>query len=169
MKKITIGFSSHEYNLLSWAIRTVENTPYSHVYIKVHSDSLDRDIIYQASGLAVNFVGTKIFEEKAIIIKEFELDVSDETYLTVIRFAIDQAGKPYGLLDLLGFLYMKAGRAMGFNTHNPIRDGEQSYVCSELVATIIAEFIDKNVEKKEPLEDITPRGLYEYLSDLIKQ
>src|SRR5690349_251313 len=105
MKTIAIGFSRpKKFNILSWLIMKVQRTEYSHVYVRFHSDSLDRDLIYQASGLQVNFVGGTLFKDHHLTVKEFSLSVTDETYKNTLQFAVDKAGMPYSIKQLFGIL-----------------------------------------------------------------
>src|SRR5258708_2144045 len=106
MKTIKVGFSRPKawFVPFSWLIRLCLKTPYSHVYIKTHSDSLNRDIIYQASGLQVNFVGNILFESKENIVKEFSLDISDEIYTNMMQDSIDIAGGPYSMWQIFNTL-----------------------------------------------------------------
>lgn len=154
MKKIYIGFSRpKKFAILSWLIRVVLKTEYSHVYVKFHSDTYDRNIIYQASGLQVNFVGEKLFDEKEIIVKEFEFDVSDDTYTKMMIFAIDKAGYPYSvkqLFDIAGYMLTKKVLLS--------EDGRNAYICSELASQMIKEDLKIPIDKD--LDLITPKDVY---------
>lgn len=159
MTSVRIGFSRpKEWHVLSALIMAVERTDYSHVYVRWHSDKYGRDLIYQASGLKVNFVGLDLFMSMNTIVDEFDFDVSDETYVKMVQFCIDNAGKPYGGKQLVGMGIKK----LGFE--NPFRDGKQTYVCSELGAYIVREFISEGIGTD--LDDIDPLALHEYLSSL---
>ena len=158
MKIITVGFSSHKTSILSKLIRLVEGTPYSHTYVKFRSDSLDRDLIYQASGLAVNFMSPIIFHDHNIVCAEYILEVPDEVHKKVLQFAIDNCGKPYGLKGLFGMAYVKIARVFGKKVDNPFSDGGKTYVCSELVSTIIEHFLGKEIG--ENLDDVSPKDLH---------
>lgn len=61
MEQITIGFSKSKKFLPigSWLIRAYMGTPYSHVYLKFYSQSLNRTLIYEAVGGGVRFIGSK--------------------------------------------------------------------------------------------------------------
>jgi hypothetical protein len=101
MRTIVVGFSRpKKWNLLSWLIMKIQRTNYSHVYVKFYSNSLERELIYQASGLQVNFVGSILFYNHHLAVKEFELDVSDESHINALRFAVDKAGTPYSIKSL---------------------------------------------------------------------
>lgn len=141
MRTLTIGFSTNasEYNVLSAAIRCVQRTPYSHVYVKVHSNYWDKDIIYQSSGTAVNMMTEPIFLRHSKIIKEYEIQVEDDVYKAVVGYAISQCGIKYGLLQLLGILAVEAVSLVGKNIENPWGSG---YICSELVAQMLKRMGD---------------------------
>src|SRR6266853_4349765 len=160
MKNIIIGFSTR--NLLgSKLIRWLDNSKFSHVYIKWHSDTYDRDIIYQASGTAINFMSTKIFSKESSIIKEISLTVEDIQFQKCMQFCIDNAGVPFGFLEILGMGYVKLLNKLGIKVLNPWRDGKKTYVCSELIGTILEE--DFQIKLGLNLELDGPQELYNKL------
>lgn len=163
MRKLYVGFSRPKSGFVpfSQAIRAVLGTTYSHVYVKFKSDSFNRVLIYQASHLAVNFVGEDRFNDSAVTVAEFELDVSDETFKQTIQFAIDKAGVPYGMSQIFGILYVKALGLFGVKAKNPFPNGSGNYICSELVAQILKEIIGLKIEKD--LDLIDPKEVYELL------
>jgi len=167
MKNITIGFSTG-HTLFARLIRMFEgNVPYSHVFIKFHSDTFERDIIYQASGLQVNFIGAILFATKVKIIKEFKLEVNDQAYKRIMQFAIDNAGTPYGYKQLLGMGIVRIAKLFNKTIKNPFSDGKATYVCSELAGTVLQSFIIKH-DIPLNLETSGPKDLYKFLEKLNK-
>lgn len=135
MATVSIIFSTQKSKLSpSTLIRLVECTPYSHVAIKVHSDKLDRSLIYQANGHGVWFIGEPAFLQENIIIDEFVFEITEEQKTKLLQFAIDNSGKSYGFLQLLGIGYQYLTAMLGNRQSNPFKDGSQSYICVELVA-----------------------------------
>lgn len=163
MRTVSIGFSRPKSKFVpfSWAIRKVLNTPFSHVEIKFKADSFDRVLIYQASGLAVNFMEETRFLEGHEICAEFSIEISDETYIKTVQFAIDNSGVPYGISQIFGILYVKALALFGKRVKNPFANGSSNYVCSELVAEILKEIICLDVE--DDLDTISPKEVFELL------
>ncbi len=162
MKKIIIGFSRPKgvtCPCFSWAIRAYQGwTDYSHCYIKFHSKSLDRDIVYQASGLQVNFIGNLFFEDHVHVIKEFEIEITDKDYRKIMQLSVDNAGKPYSLMQILGMLYAEI-----FGTMPEVfKDGDQKYICSELVGEILVKYC--NYEFDKDLETLSPKDIFDALS-----
>lgn len=135
MSKIIIGFSSPKHtNPVSWLIRKINHTPYSHTYVKIYSASLDRFLIYQARGSQVNFVGNKRFESYAQVIQEFELEVSGENKTKILQFCVDNAGEGYGVKQLFGMLYVSFFKAFKVKKQNPFTDG---MICTEVVVLLL--------------------------------
>ena len=166
METIYIGFSrpSGWFKPFSWAIRLLQWTSYSHVYIRVHSNSIDRDIIYQASGLQVNFIGLDLFKSKEIIIKEFPVQITPETKIKVLQYCTDMAGKPYGILEVFGFPWVIFNSFIGRHVNNPFSDGTNSFVCSEFVGDILKDFLGYPLPDPQNLD---PKQIYEYLNKKI--
>lgn len=163
MSKFIVGFSKpKKWKLGSWLIRKAYKTDYSHVYIKMWSEKYSRYIVYQASHTLVNFMSTAIFEQEAIVIKEFQLQITDDSKTKIMQFAIDNAGKPYGFLNLLGLGIKRGCELLGLTGRNFLSDQKHSYVCSELIAQILKEFHSLGQEIKDS-ETITPKDIYEIL------
>jgi hypothetical protein len=138
--------------------------PFSHVYIKLHSDTYDRNIIYQASSLMVNFESPKIVAEKHEVVAEFELNVSNSTMIGVMQYAIDNAGVPYGVLQALGMGYVQIASFFGFKVKNPFKNDGKTFVCSELIGDILIEVLKYRFPPSE-FDDLTPGAIYDYLQD----
>lgn len=153
MKTIAIGFSRpKKTKILSWLIQKVQGTDYSHVYLKFTSEKLKRNLIYQASGLQVNFIGEQLFTEHCTVVKECKIDVCDDTYTKIMTFAVDRAGYPYSFKQLLNIaIYMITGKAKTFTS------GREAYVCSELAGEILKNILKIAIEKN--LDILTPEDI----------
>lgn len=163
MQKITIGFSRPiKFKIFAWLIMKAYETPYSHSYIKFHSDSYDRYLIYQASHTMLNFMGEEVFRSENTPIKEFNIEILDETKKSVIQFAIDNAGKPYGIREVFGLAVVRVAEILGFKIKNPTR--MRNYVCSVLVAKILEDHLQLDVPGE--IADATPKTLFEYISNI---
>ena len=165
MAKIYIGLSKpKKWKAFAQLIMLGYGIPYSHVYIKFRSTKYDRDMIYQASHSMVNFIGSTMFFEENIAIEEFEVELSDEKFNEMICFAIDNAGKPYGVKQALGMAIVRIAEVFGKYIENPFRDGGNTYVCSELGAYVLENFAGGVIPKD--IDDITPKDLYDYLTKI---
>lgn len=163
MTNITVGFSKAKgFSPYGWLIMVGLNIPFSHVYIKIHSMKYDRDLIYQASSTMVNFMSPAIMDSEHVVVKEFVLPISDENYIKMMQFAIDNAGKPYGIKEVVGMAIVRVFQIFGKKIKNPFKDGGNTYVCSELVGTIVNEFLNGKIPGDQ--DDFTPKEVYDYLS-----
>lgn len=160
---LTVGFSTpRKSHLFPWAIRKVERTPFSHVYFKLYSKSIDRQLIYQASGLQVNFVGNTIFEEINEVVAEFTIEITEAQKVAFLKKAVDLAGRPYGLKQVFGIGLVRAASGIGLKVKNPWADGSHTYICSELGAELLN---DLGIEFTD-FDNVTPRDIYEKLRGL---
>lgn len=164
MRKLYIGFSKAKSNwaVLSKLIRWAQGTPFSHVYVRFDSESLHRTFIYQASGSKVNFENIALFNSHSIVVKEFELDVSEETYTRVLQFAIDNVGKPYSVKQLIGMAWGCLKQKLGFSVENPFKDRTDAFVCSEIGADVL-EIAGKQVP--EDKDSLGPKEVYKLLEE----
>lgn len=134
MAWLTIGFSSHS-GIFSSTIRLVTASKVSHTYIRIPNFYDNEDMVFQASGLSVNYCNYNYFKNKSKVKEEYEIDVSSDQYLAAMKLMSKAAGKPYSYREILGYVYVLAMRQwFDRRVSNPFGDGDKSYVCSELAA-----------------------------------
>lgn len=165
MQTLVIGFSRPKggFKPFSWLIRLIENTPYSHVYIKFYAKKYDRYLVYQASGTQVNFISQERFNEEEVIVKEFILEVDEISMNKMIQFAIDNVGAPYGVKEIFGLGLVLLCRLFGKKIKNPFGDGTKSFFCSQLVDYILSGPLNRNITFDPDL--VTPKDIYKYLEE----
>lgn len=157
MKRFIVGFSRPiKPTWFAKSIMWVDGTNYDHVYVKWHSDSIDRDIIYQASKLAVNFESNVTFDTHAITVEEYEVELDDEVFKKILQFCMDHSNEPYSLKEIAGFAWVHLNKVFGKKVSNPFPGQGAEWVCS-VIATqilIIAGIIPKDqvVENVDPLD-----------------
>jgi len=153
-EKVVIGFSRPKnkiFPLFSWLVRLFQGgTKYSHVYVKWHSSYTNRDIIYEASGTSVRFVGGRLFNERVHITDEFDIEITKETKRKIVQFCVDNAGIPYGCKQILGIALVKLFKLK----RNPFRDGKESQVCAEAVGYILREKLGFDIQKDLDTADV---------------
>jgi len=138
MEKIIVGLSKHKgFAPGSKIIQICEGTNFSHAYVKIESTSLERILIYQATGSGVNFIGLDKFEEHNQPMKEFVFEISSEAKKLGLQFAIDACGTQYSRLQLIGIALKRVARLFGFKIKNPI--SSSGYICTELVSKFLNE------------------------------
>jgi hypothetical protein len=151
MKTITVGFS-HSNNLFSKLIMWVTRSKISHTYVR-----LDADTVYQASGVSVNEQTYEYFKTYEAVIKEVQIQISDEQFAAGEKFRIESLGKPYSMQEIFGFAWVLFMKSLRKKVANPFKDGDHAYVCSKLVC-VYAGIADAG-------ENITPEDLAELLDN----
>lgn len=157
MKKLKVGFSRpKKWKCFSAAIMWWQKTPFSHTFIRFNTRY--GDLVYHASKTMVHFVSGKEFDihNDIIFIKEYEL--TEEKYHQIIQFAVDNAGKPYSLVQICKIFWYELLEKMSININKPTINGNQAYICSELVAEALHYDIDN-------LDYVTPLDIYEYIKN----
>lgn len=153
MKTLILGFSSHT-GIFAWLIKKVTASHVSHAYIRIPNFHGTDDMVFQASGLAVNYCNYEYFITKTKVVEEYEMQVSDEQYEKAMTLMAKAAGKPYSMREIYGYLYVLFMREYRYKrVENPFGDGDKSYVCSELAA--------ESIGAKDP-ESMTPEDLRRY-------
>lgn len=156
--KLIVGFSKPKtWKPFAWLIMKGYSIPYDHVYISFHSESLDRDVVFQASGLSVNFMGKVFFGENDVL-DEFEVSIGEENKKKLLQFALDNAGNPYGIKIAFGLALVRIAALFGKKIKNPF-GGE--FVCSTLVAHILREF--EGIDIPDAPNNINPKEVYDYM------
>jgi hypothetical protein len=139
------------FPILSWLIRLIEWTPYSHVRL-TWINTTGRKVVYEASGASVKFIGTLSQEKKKVkILDSYEIDITREEYRKLIDLCMKYADISYGLLQLLGI----GLSYLPWFDKNIFSDGRRSQVCSELVGEILESV--KNIDIKEDLDIAGPK------------
>lgn len=132
MRKLIIGFSDGG-NTLSALIKFTTKSKVSHVFVMLVED--DETVIYQASGLTVNYENYKHFLTHEKIIELYSLDLTDEDYEKLNKFRLQNVGLPYAGRELIGFLWVLAARqVLGEKVKNPLSTGDHAYVCVDIAA-----------------------------------
>lgn len=133
-----------------------DGTPYDHVYVKWSWAAIERDVIYQASKLAVNFESNITFASHAIIVEEYEIQIDDECHKEIMQFCMDNSDKPYGIKEIFGFAYMKICKQIGQIVNNPFPTYGASFVCSKIAAQIVkmtkVVVVDMKLDNIDPLD-----------------
>lgn len=162
MDSIIIGFSRPKsfFEPFSWLIRLIDRSQFSHTYIKYYDNYANRWVIFQASGLTVNYIGQTLFNSKEILCAEFTIPITSAQKLTTIQYAIDTLGTPYGMKHILGIVLVKFANLFGKRIANPF-DESGTMVCSELVAYMLNQIILPTDTIN--FETATPTDVYNYL------
>jgi hypothetical protein len=164
MDSIIVGFSTPKsgFQPFSWLIRLAYLSPFSHAYVRIQLDELDENIVFQASGLVVNFIGESLFDTKENIYKEFTFSIKDKKKL--LQFAVNQLGKPYSVTGILGMAVVRLGQLIGVKINNPFQYDQTSDFCSELVAYILENYDGVKIET--PVANLAPADLYKIVAAL---
>ena len=145
MKELKIQFTrpkGHKFPILSKIIRWAEKTPYSHVRLK-WINTTGTSLVYEASGDEVKFLGPMAQLRAPVeIVSEFVFTLDQEAYRRLVKICMKYAGIKYSKKQLIGLLLVKLLRLK----KNPIRDGHQGQICTELGARICNEVLYLNLE-----------------------
>lgn len=112
-------------------------------------------LIYEAVGGGLRFIGTKIWESHAEEVASFDIEVSQDSYVSLMQYCIDNAGGEYGTAQNIGIFICDI---LGIDT-NPFKQGKN---CSEVVGEILKlenYVIDKDINL------VTPKDIYKVLSE----
>lgn len=164
---VYIGFSRPRswYNILSYLIRIVERTDYSHVYIRYEDQWLVRRFYYEAHGLNVHFTTESQWIDLAPIVTDvFFIEATKEQEKRVLQFCFDNVGKNYYFLTLIGIAIVLFLKMFWIKIKNPIRAGKSGEICSKIVAQMLEEVF--GVRVCDDLEAVKPVDVYKALEGM---
>jgi len=123
------------------------------------SATLDRSLIYHATSIGVYFLGKPVFESNNIVVEEHKLIISNEDKIKLLQWCVDNSGKPYGKLQIVGLGLIRLAKLFGLNIKNIFSNGEKAYVCTELVAAALRHVNIAQPEHLDLLDLTTTRNL----------
>jgi hypothetical protein len=156
--KVYIGFSTKQNSALSATIRFLEETEYSHVYMRVESKY--GEYVYQASGLQVNFMNIDVFKKMNKIVEEYEFDIPDEHRSELLKFFIKYAGYCYSMKALFQLAAILICGKVGIKPKFK-GDDNQTFICSELGALFCEVILGIDIPEDEDF--VTPSKLNPYV------
>ena len=167
MTILYVGFSCpKKWNVFSWLIEKVDHRNFSHTYVMWHSDSLNRDLLYEATTRCVRFQNGPGFTEKNETVARFAIPATDAQMADVMRLCIDFAGYEYGFKQCLGIAWVHFRQLFGGRVTNPFSDDTGTMVCSEVVYRVLTIVAPDIVEHLDP-DTVTPGDLYQRIVERI--
>lgn len=168
MNDIIVGFStsSRKNSWISAGIRFVERTPYSHVYIRFYSESLERWLVYHASHTDIHFNNIETFNNENKVLEEYRVLTNSQKRKEALQLCVDRVGRPYGRLQLVGMGIVRLIHSwFDVRLKNPFSDGEKTQVCSELVGHVLNK-LGFSISISD-LEFEGPRYIHKYITEVM--
>lgn len=146
IKQVIIGFSSpSRVKIGAEIIKLWMRTPYSHVFLLLHSNYTGLDLVYQASHGSVNCLTLDNFKKDNRIVDQFSILVEEEQLKNCLVAAQQLLGRPYGYLGLIRLALSKLGIPM-------VGDGLSTLHCSEFIGRLFPNLINKSADLVEPVD-----------------
>lgn len=164
MPKIYIGLSKPvKWKIGAEAIKLWIHRPYSHVYIRfVSSNAAIPSNVYHAAHGMVHFRAFDNFLKDNVVVKEWEIDITDNEKTQILSHCMKLAGEPYDTLNLLKIVCVDIFNSIGIKLKT--YDGV-GYICSELVGAIMTDQWGYTFSK--PLHLITPELIDKALTEQV--
>jgi len=113
---------------ISWIIMLIERSRFSHCAI-AYGD-YDNKLVAHSTGHKVNLQTIEIFTDHYKIVETVIVDIKGKDFL---RNIMKHMGKEYGYGTLIGIAIQRFLGLFGLKIKNPFGDGDDTFVCSELV------------------------------------
>ena len=135
MHELRIQFTvpAHGIRVLSDLIRWVLGTKYSHVLARWKGAQGKVDLVWEASGSSIKFLGPIAHRGRYEVVTEYLIELNRTEYSRLIEYTHMYAHVDYGSKQLIGMLFARLFRLKD----NPISRGENEQVCSEAVAGLL--------------------------------
>lgn len=139
---------------ISWLIRVIEGSKFSHSAIAY--DDYNAKLVVDSTSHKVKIQPIEIFEKKYKIIETVIVDVNSDYFLNEI---MNHIGKEYGYLTIFGMAIQRFCHLFGLKIGNPFGDGDDTFVCSEVVIYMLQCSSDEYQHLNAELDG--PQQLYE--------
>lgn len=80
---------------------------------------------------------------------------------------MDNAGKPYGVKEILGLACVLVYAKLGFKVNNPFKEAGTTWICNQLVAGILDSC--DGIDLPTDINDMTPIDTYNLVQSLPKK
>jgi len=165
MKSIIIGFSKPKKSTIhGWIIEKIDKSNFDHVYLRFNLDKIQRNLVFQSIDVGVQIVTENEFEGLCTPVEEYSLSITDDQFIEMLQFCFDKAGKPYGILDVIGLGISKILARLNIKKKNPFNEGDATYFCSQIVAKCL-DTIDPTQFNIDP-DNTSPSDLNNLLQQL---
>lgn len=155
--RIIIGFSNSKGlgSIISWLINTICRSKASHCFIAFEDKETGDILTFHAKGLYTHLVPYSHFLESSTVYKSFDYEMTEAQYVELKSMCYRRMMSSYAFLQLLGYWPM-----LIFNLKkNPLASGDKTTTCSELVAIILFEVMDRVGIEADKFEVYTPKDL----------
>jgi hypothetical protein len=151
--KIIVGFSRAKsiFKFGSTAIQLAEKRNFGHAYIRYYSEEKQTEIVAQASHGFVNEMNFDIFKDTNIVVKEYKLECSRDTFDVIMKFIGSKLGTKYSQMQIILIAIKKVLR---FEVKQYNQD--KYFICSEFAAIICHTL---GVDVPTELDYFTPSDL----------
>ena len=165
MHYIVFGFSKPIHSSpLSDAIEHIENTNFSHSYVKLWNPIINRWVVFHAQGLKIHGVTWATFQKKNKSIEEYSVPCTQAKWTEILQFCWDSCGIPYGGGQLVGMGWVRLlYNWFHMKIKNPFADGKETQVCSEFSGHV-AERLGIKIDETK-LEVKGPKWLRNIIKD----
>lgn len=142
-----------KFNPLSWIIRAIDCTSYSHVRLR-WTNGMNIEVVYEASGTTVKFLGPTAQKQIPVdITHSYKVFIAQSEYRKLVKLCLENSGINYGFKQLVGIGLVKLFRLK----KNPFSDGRKSQVCSEIVGRFLQEIV--GVGEQLRLDTASPKDI----------
>lgn len=168
MSKLIVGFSYAPGKVFSKLIRWVTRSQVSHTFTMV-VDGADA-LVYQASGLRVNYEAYKLFLAEEKVVEAYTFDLTLAESILNEHFRKEHVGDHYSWQEIVGFGWVLLMRKFGRVVKNPFSGGDHAFVCVDIAAaqipynrTISSELVQRVLGVEAAGEGtMTPEDLRRY-------
>lgn len=135
MKVLKVQFTrpAGGFKILSWVVRKILGTQYSHVLARWDGAKGKVDLVWEAAGSSIRFLGPIAHEGRYEIIEEYKIPLEGYEYSRLIEYTHLYAHVDYSRIQLVGMLYARIFKM----SRNPLSQGKAEQVCSEAVAGLL--------------------------------
>lgn len=144
MDSFIIGFSASElkWPIVSWLIRLIQGTKFSHSYLKLYLEKYGRWIIIDATSKGVRFRNVTEFYTENREREAYLIYTSEEKIDALFDWGLNRLGEHYSYKEVFGNLIQAIFKFFGKKIKNPFGQGGKVLRCNELVLLALKEVFE---------------------------
>jgi len=161
MSKVRVILSTtKKWNFVSFFIKLVLKTKYSHTALEFYDSCTNQYMIYEASNGEAHYIELENWLKTNIPIRIYSIEIPKETKFTILREANKTLQTKYSVMNIiLNLTNIAFGWSLGF-----FKDGKKGLICSEAVGLLL-KYRGINFNKDYDL--VTPKDIESKMESLI--
>ena len=161
MSKVRVILSTaRKWNFVSFFIKSVLKTDYSHTALEFYDSNTGQYMIYESSNGEAHYIELENWMKHNVPVYIYSIEVSNETKYTILHEANKTLQTKYSSLNIiLNLTNILFGWSLGF-----FKDGKNGLICSEAVSILLKY---RGIKFNKDYDMVTPKDVKLKMDSLV--